>query len=128
MRIANVSVNHMQLLSNQLDETYLNMRTERQALSQWEDDKDFSILGVLELFSSDIQGYIESLLADQLTANADEALEHLRKLDAFTLDYFTAWYFENWQIYPQSRQYVEQLDHLRLLFVEHFSTKIPIAA
>lgn len=118
----------MQLLSDQMDELYRTMKDERKALSQWEDNQEFSILGTLELFSSDIQGYVETIALNQPTIPSTEALTHLRNLNAFQLDYFTSWYFENWQAYPQIKQYIEQLDHLRLLLIEHFDARVPVAA
>jgi hypothetical protein len=61
MNMTTPAITHMQLLSAQIDELYRAMKEERKRLSQWEDDRDFSILGTLELFSSDIQGYVETI-------------------------------------------------------------------
>ena len=121
------SITYMKLLSSQMDEIYCSMKEEKQMLYRWEDDKDFSILGVLELFSGDVQGYVESLAFDQSTYNIDSALSHLHQLNAFQLDYFAAWYFENWKVYPQTKLYVEQLDHIRLLLIEHLTVQVPLA-
>lgn len=128
MKTITPAITHMQLLSDQMDELYRTMKDERKALSQWEDNQEFSILGTLELFSSDIQGYVETIALNQPTIPSTEALTHLRNLNAFQLDYFTSWYFENWQAYPQIKQYIEQLDHLRLLLIEHFDARVPVAA
>jgi hypothetical protein len=128
MKNANMAITHMQLVSTQMDELYRTMKDERKAIAQWEDDQEFSILGTLELFSGDIQGYVETIALNSQTISSAEVLTHLRKLNAFQLDYFTAWYFENWQTYPQVKQYIEQLDHLRLLLIEHFDARVPVAA
>jgi hypothetical protein len=128
MKNTNMAITHMQLVSTQMDELYRTMKDERKAIAQWEDDQEFSILGTLELFSGDIQGYVEAIALNSQTISSDEVLTHLRKLNAFQLDYFTAWYFENWQTYPQVKQYIEQLDHLRLLLIEHFDARVPVAA
>jgi hypothetical protein len=128
METTTPAITHMQLLSAQVDELYRAMKEERKLISQWEDDRDFSILGTLELFSGDIQGYVETIALNQPTIPSTEALIHLRNLNAFQLDYFTSWYFENWQTYPQIKQYIEQLDHLRLLLIEHFDARVPVAA
>jgi hypothetical protein len=128
MNMTNPAITHMQLLSAQIDELYRAMKEERKPLSQWEDDRDFSILGTLELFSGDIQGYVETIVLNQPTIPSTEALKHLRNLNSFQLDYFTSWYFEHWQTYPQIKQYIEQLDHLRLLLIEHFDARVPVAA
>ena len=122
------TLEHIRLLSTQLDQLYQSMKAERQAISQWEDDQDFSILGTLEIFSDDIQGYVEQLTSNQITSNPETIINHLQKLNIFNIDYFTTWYFTNWETYPKIKQYIDHLDHLRLLLSEQLSTKIPIAA
>lgn len=116
------AIAHIQLLSDQLDDLYRAMRDERRAIAQWEEDQEFSILGVLELFSGDIQGYAQQILAGAERANLKSRREHLRTLNVFSVDYFAAWYFAQWSRYPQAKQYVEQLDHLRLLVIEYLGT------
>lgn len=122
------TLEHIRLLSTQLDQLYRSMKAERQAISQWEDDQDFSILGTLEIFSDDIQGYVQQLTSNQITSNPETIINHLQKLNIFNIDYFTTWYFTNWETYPKIKQYIDHLDHLRLLLSEQLSTKIPIAA
>ena len=41
---------HIRLLSSQLDEMYQGMKAERSAIARWEEEQEFSILGVIELF------------------------------------------------------------------------------
>jgi hypothetical protein len=122
------TIEHIRLLSNQLDQLYRSMKAERQAISQWEEEQEFSILGTLEIFSDDIQGYIEQIVSNQVTSSTESILNHLQKLNIFNIDYFTAWYFTNWENYPKIKQYIDHLDHLRLLLSEQLSAKIPIAA
>jgi len=117
------AIEHIHLLSKQLNQLYRSMQTERQAIAQWEEDQEFSILGVLELFSSDIGGYVEQILSNAIMTNPEKNLAHLRKLNLFDIDYFVIWYFANLDTYPQVKQYTEQLDHLRLLLIEHFGTR-----
>jgi hypothetical protein len=113
------AIAHMRLLSTQLDRLYRDMKSERRAIGQWEENQSVSILGVLELFSGDIQGYVEQIDSQYLISGHETALSHLRKLNVFDLDYFTTWYFANLDAYPQVKQYIDQLDHLRLLLVEY---------
>ena len=122
------AIAHIQLLAQQLDHLYAAMRDERLAIAQWEEDQAFSILGVLELFSSDIQGYVEQILARLPIPDSEDHLAHLRKLNVFDIDYFATWYFTNPNTYPQAKQYTEQLDHLRLLLMEYFSARLAVAA
>lgn len=113
---------HIRLLSTQLDEQYQAMKAERSAIAHWEEDQEFSILGVLELFSTEIQGYAERVLLNGSKAALDSSnLTHLRQLNVFNVDYFADWYFNHFSLYPQSQHYVEQLDHLRLLLIEHLN-------
>jgi hypothetical protein len=113
------AIAHMRLLSTQLDRLYRDMKSERRAIGQWEENQSVSILGVLELFSDDIQGYVEQIDSLHSTSSQETALSHLHKLNVFDLDYFTTWYFANLDAYPQVKQYIDQLDHLRLLLVEY---------
>ena len=122
------TIDRITLLSEQLDQLYRSMKAERQAIAQWEEEQSFSILGVLELFSGDIQGYVEQLISHSIAMNTEDDLLGLRKLDVFEIDYFASWYFANLDRYPQVKQYIEYLDHLRLLMIEHCSTWLPIVA
>ena len=83
---------------------------------------------VLELFAGNIQGYGEQLIGCSIAMNTEDDLLRLRKLDIFDIDYFASWYFADLDRFPQVKQYIEHLDHLRLLMIEHCSTQIPIAA
>jgi hypothetical protein len=114
---------HIRLLSAQLDEIYQEMKTERSALANWEEEQEFSILGVMELFSTEIQGYVEQVLLNTLSQSLDSnSVNHLRQLDVFNIEYFAQWYFHSLGIYPLTQQYVEQLDHLRLLLIEYLKS------
>ena len=83
---------------------------------------------VLELFAGNIQGYGEQLIGCSIAINTNADLLQLRKLDAFKIDYFALWYLFDLDRYPQVKQYIEHLDHLRLLMIEHCLMQIPIAA
>jgi hypothetical protein len=115
----------IRLLSMQLDEMYKEMKAERSKIALWEEEQEFSILGVIELFSTDIQGYAEQAIlntSDILLNN--KSVNHLRQLNVFNIEYFSKWYFDNLEICPQTQKYVEQLDHLRLLLVEYLGSHL----
>jgi hypothetical protein len=122
------TIEHIRLLSTQLDQLYRSMKSERHAIAQWEEDQEFSILGTLEIFSDEIQGYVEQIISDQITSSPEAILNHLQKLNIFNINDFTAWYFTHWETYPKIKQYIDHLDHLRLLLSEQLSGKIPVAA
>jgi hypothetical protein len=79
---------HISLLSEQLDTLYQSSKAERLAIAQWEEDQEFSILGVLELFSTEVQGYAEQLKLGQFTLPSTHSVNHLRQLNLFRIDYF----------------------------------------
>ncbi len=111
---------HIRLLSVELDEIYQGMKAERSAIADWEEEQEFSILGVIELFSTEIQGYVEQVLLNTSSTSLDcNSVNHLQQLDVFKIDYFVQWYFHSLKMYPLTQQYVEQLDHLRLLLIEY---------
>lgn len=126
--LSEVNSHHIALLSQRLDELYQAMKNERLAIANWEEEQEFSILGVMELFSTEVQGYVEQLKLDQFTSSFDHNIEHLRQLSLFRVDYFAKWYFQNLERYPQTKQYVEQLDHLRLAILEYFNQRLSAAA
>ncbi|MBD2777615.1 hypothetical protein [Iningainema tapete] len=115
---------HIRLLCKQLDDIYQVMKAERRAIACWEEEQDFSILGVSELFSTDIQGYAEQVLFNDSSVSFNSnSVNHLRQLNVFNIDYFTGWYFNNLEMYPYTKEYIEQLDHLRLLLIEYISQR-----
>lgn len=112
----------IRLLSMQLDEMYKQMKLERSNIAHWEEEQEFSILGIIELFSTDIQGYAEqALLKTSDTILINNSVNHLQQLNVFNIDYFAQWYLHNLEMYPQTQKYVEQLDHLRLLLIDYLS-------
>jgi hypothetical protein len=123
-----VESRHICLLSEQLDDIYHSSKAERSAIAQWEEDKEFSILGLLELFSTEVQGYVEQLKLGQFTSPLPHSINHLRQLNLFRIDYFVTWYFQNLNRYPQTKQYIEELDHLRLSTLEYLNQRLPNAA
>lgn len=112
---------HISLLSERLDLLYKTMKGERLAIACWEENQAFSILGVMELFSTEVQGYAEQLRYSQFSSPIAHSVDRLRQLNVFRVDYFADWYFQNFEKYPQTKEYIEQLDHLRLLLIEFFN-------
>lgn len=119
---------HICLLSEQLDTLYQSTREERSAIALWEEEQEFSLLGVIELFSAEIQGYAEQVKLGQFVEPFMHSVNHLRQLNVFSINYFAEWYFVNWKRYPQTKQYIDQLDHLRLVILESFNQRASVAA
>lgn len=75
--LIDIESRHIDLLSDQLDALYQSSQAERLAIAQWEAEQEFSILGVLELFSSEVQGYVEQLKLGQFTSPLTHSVDHL---------------------------------------------------
>ncbi len=114
---------------NQLLIDYKNTREERRKLMQWEESKDFSILGEIEIFTIDIRGYTSQLTANNFLENPQEVMEKLKQIQIFNISYFfLEWYFSSENEYPQLKNYIEKLNYLRLLIIEYISQYKLIAA
>lgn len=119
---------HLQRLIKQVNLTYQATRGERRQLAQWEGDREFSVLGEIELLTSQLQGYAGQVLTGQCPKPAD-VLATLRKVKPFEIAPVAAWYLTDGEQYPQTCAYLETLDYLRLLLVEYLSqTTVQVAA
>lgn len=112
-------------LSERIDQDYRATKDERRGLAEWEENQEFSVLGVIELYSSDIQGYAAQVLTRCYTTSFDISISRLRQLDLLGVSYLADWYFATQVPSPKLKQYIETLDHLRLLLIEYF-TQLPV--
>lgn len=106
---------------NQLLIDYKNTREERRKLMDWEDSKDFSILGEIEIFTTDIRGYASQLTANAGLENPPEVVAKLKQIQILYSSNFREWYFSSENEYPQLKHYIEKLNYLRLLLIEYIS-------
>ncbi|MEH1781436.1 MAG: hypothetical protein V7K67_21115 [Nostoc sp.] len=104
------------LLSN-----YKNTREERRQIGLWEESKDFSILGEIEIFTTDIEGCASQVIANDDLENYQEIIKKLTKTNIFDISYFADWYFSEESQFPQVKLYIEKLNYLRLLIIEYIS-------
>ena len=83
-------------LAKQINTAYRDMKEERRKINTWEwqNDFDFTILGVIELYTSDICGYASQIAYKGRVQNPREAEGHLRKIQFFSKPYFVKWYFD----------------------------------
>jgi hypothetical protein len=121
LKISNPALEQIRELSDRLDSQYQSMKAERQALAAWEEEQEFSILGLLELYSSDVQGYAERALTNYPLDNLQPAIEHLKRSKLLEIPDFATWYFSDSTAFPIVRQYADSIDHLRLLLLEYFN-------
>lgn len=107
------------VLLKQLLLDYQQTRAERQKLELWEEPKDFTILGVIEMFTTDIRGYASQVMNHDVLENSQEIIEKLQKLQIFNISYVAEWYFTAEDNYPLIKRYIEKLNYLRLLIIEY---------
>ncbi|MBD2775559.1 hypothetical protein [Iningainema tapete] len=117
----NTAKDYITKVLNQLLIDYKNTREERRKLTHWEESRDFSILGEIEIFTTDIRGYTSQLITNNFLENPQEIFEKLKQLQIFYNSYFVEWYFHEENEYPQLKNYVEKLNYLRLLLIEYIS-------
>lgn len=110
---------HINSLLSDLMNFEKSLSAEKQKLAEWEDDKEFSILGVIELFTTEIRGYAFEIIEDNFTVSNEQIFKHLQELNFFNLSYFQEWYFESKLDFSQFKKYVESLNYLRLLILEY---------
>ncbi|MFB2935682.1 hypothetical protein ACE1B6_10550 [Aerosakkonemataceae cyanobacterium BLCC-F154] len=108
-------------ISKQLLTDYQHTKEERHKIALWEDSQEFSILGVIEIFTDDIRGYAAQAIANDTLENPQQIAENLQGLKIFDVPYFTNWYFSHESDYPQIKRYVETLNYLRLLIIEYIN-------
>jgi len=108
-------------IAKQLLTDYQHTKEERHKIALWEESQEFSILGVIEIFTDDIRGYAAQVIINNNLENSQEIAENLQKLKIFDIPYFTEWYFDHESDYPQIKHYVETLNYLRLLIIEYIS-------
>ena len=104
---------------NQLLIDYQNNQQERARITEWEEEQEFSILGIIELLTDEIRGYAFQVISNNFSANAQDLLNKLNKLKIFEIPEFTKWYFSPEFDYPKTKHYVETVNYLRLLIIEY---------
>lgn len=113
-----VAMDHIQRLTQQINLAYRMMRDERHQLAIWEEDQKFSLLGEIELLTTDLQGYAGQVLVGNCE-QPNEILDALQKVKPFEIAPVADWYITFGEQYPQMCRYLEMLDYLRLLLMEY---------
>ncbi|MBO3459535.1 hypothetical protein G7B40_033435 [Aetokthonos hydrillicola Thurmond2011] len=117
----NTAKNYIIRVLNQLLIDYKNTREERRKLMHWEELKDFSILGEIEIFTTDIRGYASQITTNNFLENPQKTVEKLKRIQIFSNSNFEEWYFSSENEYPQLKNYIEKINYLRLLLIEYIS-------
>jgi len=110
---------YIEQILNQLLIDYQNTQLEREQIAIWEENQEFSILGIIEILTDDIRGYAFQVITNNYSAKTQDILKELIKLKIFEITELTQWYFSSKFDYPQIKHYLETLNYLRLLIIEY---------
>ena len=85
-------------------------------------DEAFSVIEELELLTADLRGYASQLQVRDSIDNPAAAIDRLQSLRIFSIPSIAQFYFEHSQDYPKLKEYVRQLDYIRLLLLEYLQS------
>jgi hypothetical protein len=114
-----IAKEHIEQVFQQLIPNYQQTQQERYQLASWEESQNFTILGVIEIFTTDIRGYASQVINSDNLEAPQEISGNLDKLKIFDIPYFSNWYFYHEPNYPKIKHYIESLNYLRLLIIEY---------
>jgi hypothetical protein len=112
---------HIRRVSERLNTLYRDVAAERRRLhaEEWERNESFSILGEIESWTTDVQGYAAWVAKPGRHPRPLEAIADLegKRLDA--LPHVAEWFASPANTYLGLKNYVETVDYLRLLVMEY---------
>ncbi|MFM7440463.1 MAG: hypothetical protein ACKO2V_18015 [Snowella sp.] len=103
---------------------YQQTRSERIQIALWEEEKNFSLLGIIEMLTDEIRGYSLQSISSYNLENSQEILSDLQKIKLFEIPYVADWYFSLEFDFPRIKNYLETLNYLRLLVIEYLLDNI----
>jgi hypothetical protein len=108
----------------QMTTDYQQTRAERREVSAAfpPSDETFSTIEELELLTSDLRGYASQLQVRDSIENQAAAIDRLQTMRIFSIPSIAQFYFEHSQDYPKLKEYVRQLDYIRLLLLEYLQS------
>lgn len=110
---------YIEQILNQLLIDYQNTQSEREQIAQWEENQEFSILGIIEVLTDEIRGYAFQIISNQLLTKSQDIINQLNTLKIFDIPELIKWYFSSEWDYPNIKHYLENLNYLRLLIIEY---------
>jgi hypothetical protein len=78
----------------------------------------------LELLTTDLRGYASQLQIRDWIENPAAAIDRLQTMRLFSIPSIAQFYFENSRDYPKLKEYVRQLDYIRLLLLEYLQSDL----
>jgi hypothetical protein len=86
-------------------------------------DENFSIIEELDLITTDLRGYASQLQFRDWIEDSATAIDRLQAMRLFSIPHIAQFYFENSQDYPKLKEYMRQLDYIRLLLLEYLQSE-----
>lgn len=111
--------NYIEQILNRLIIDYQKTKEERVKIAVWEENKEVSLLGIMEMLTDTIRGYAFQVINNNSLDNSAEIINELEKLKIFEIPELIDWYFSSDFNYPLSKKYLETLNYLRLLIIEY---------
>jgi len=110
-------------MAKSINMAYQEMKEERIKINawEWENHFDFTILGLIELYTSYICGYASQIAVKGSVRDAQEAATHLQKIQFFNKPYFVNWFFAPDNEHVKVKEYVDKLNYLRLSALEYIT-------
>jgi hypothetical protein len=112
----------------QITTEYQQTQSERRDIATIfaQSDEAFSFLEELELLTVDLRGYASQIQILGWVNNLSSAIAHLQNLRLFSIPTIAQFYFETGQQYPKLKNYLRQLDYIRLLLLEYLQSNIQV--
>jgi hypothetical protein len=110
----------------QMTTDYQQTRSERKEVAAAfpPSDETFSVIEELELLTTDLRGYASQLQVRDWIENPAAAIDRLQTMRLFSIPSIAQFYFENSRDYPKLKEYVRQLDYIRLLLLEYLQSDL----
>jgi hypothetical protein len=112
----------------QITTEYQQTQSERRDIATIfaQSDEAFSFLEELELLTVDLRGYASQIQMLGWVNNLSSAIAHLQNLRLFSIPTIAQFYFETGQDYPKLKNYLRQLDYIRLLLLEYLQSNVQV--
>ena len=112
---------HIAQLAERVNTTFLETEEERVKLNdwEWENDPEFSILELVELYTPYVCGYAGQITSNGKVQTPQDATTHLQNIQFFDKPELLAWYLSSDQEYMKLKTYIDTLDYLRLSTLQY---------
>jgi len=116
-----VEQKRMAHLAEQVIAEYKDSALERAEIDEWEweNEFDFTILGLMEIYSSYVGGYASQIATEGRVLEPQNAIKLLEKKRLFDESYFVEWYFSSGQKYVKVKKYANNFYYLRMLIIDY---------